>query len=234
MPDLFKDGVLNMSTEPLGPSGAPLLWGDSAVNHWAVILALVLFVLELSDLIRLYPHLLRCLSRWKGNLDLEHSVSLARTRNTIALVTGLVCCLIADRWELVNPSFKMRLNPELHLLLTSGMVAGTLILRQLLYLASKFRSRTSEYAQTLRHTLYNYLILLTSVMLLTVLLLVALRVEDSVIRMVLYVECIVFYLVHLIYTGQILRSRCGTLATILYLCALEILPFGILIFACTL
>ena len=149
-------------------------------------------------------------------------------------MTGLVCCLIADRWELVNPSFKMRLNPELHLLLTSGMVAGTLILRQLLYLASKFRSRTSEYAQTLRHTLYNYLILLTSVMLLTVLLLVALRVEDSVIRMVLYVECIVFYLVHLIYTGQILRSRCGTLATILYLCALEILPFGILIFACTL
>ena len=234
MPDLFKEGVLNMSTEPLGPSAGAPLWEECAVNHWAVVLVLVFFVLELADLIRLYPDLLRCLGRWKGNLDLEHSVSKARTRNTIALVSGLAMCLVADRWGLVAPSFKLVLPAEWQLAVTSGLIVGTVLLRRLLYLGSNFRSLTSEFSQTLRHTIYNYLILLVSLMLVSVVLMVALKVPDTAARAVLYVEAALFYVIHLVRTGQILRSRFGTLATILYLCALEILPVGILIFACTL
>ena len=223
-----------MSTEPVGASGAGLQWGDCAVNHWAVVLAVFLFVLALTEFFRLYPHLLRCLSRWKGNLDLEHSVSLARTRNTLALIAGLAFCIMADRWEMVAPSFKLKLIPELHLPVTIALLAGTVALRRLLYLASKFRSLVSEFALTLRHTLYNYLILLVTLMIISGLLMIVLKVPDNVIRLVFYVESAVFFLIHIVSTGQIMRSRCGSLATILYLCALELLPFGILIFACTL
>lgn len=222
-----------MSTEPLASAGGPLQWADCAVNHWAVVFAIIVFVLSLPDIIRLFPHLLRCIPLWKGNLDLEHSVSMARTRNYIALAAGLAFCIIADRWGLVAPSFKLRLAPEWQLPVTVGLVAGTALLRSLGYLASPFRSRTSEFSSTLRHTILNYLILLVVLMLASAVLAVAVRMQDIVVQSVLYIECAAVFLLHLMRTGQILGSRYGSLATFLYLCGLEILPVGILIFVCT-
>lgn len=233
MPDLFKSGTLDMSTEPLQYVADTLRWGDVMVNRIAVMVTIILLILELPDLIRLYPQLLRCLSRWKGNLELEHSVSLARTRNNVALVAGVAMCLIADRWMLANPSFRMDVPAALRLAVTAALLMGTALLRRLVYVATKFRSLTNEYASTLRRTVFNYLILLVSLMLVTVLAAAAFRAPDAVVRNVLYAECAVFYLVHLIRFTEILRSRCGILATFLYLCALEILPVGILIFTCT-
>jgi hypothetical protein len=234
MPELFKGGLLHMATDPLAQSGAPQLWADCTLNRWAVVVALILLIIELSEILRIYPHLLRCLSRWKGNADLEHSVSLARTRNTVAFVFGIIFCIIADRCGLVAPTFKLRLPPGWQLAVTTGLIAGATLIRRIAYLCSKFRSSTSEYAMTVRHSIYNYLILLTTLIFLSVLVMVPLHAPDTLARAVLYAECAVFFLLFLIRQGQILRSRCGTLATILYLCALEILPVGILIFACTL
>lgn len=234
MPELFRAGELNMSTAPLEAAGDPAAWADCAVNHWAVVLTLVVLVLGLSDLFRLFPHLLRCMPLWKGNLDLEHSVSMARTRNYIALAAGMAFCIMADRWGLVAPSFKLRLPAEWHLPVATGLLAGFIFLRWLAYMASPFRSRTSEFCTTLRHTIFNYIILLVALMLASVVIMVALHLQDGVVQVVLLVEAALFYLLHLVRSGQIFRSRYGSLATILYLCALEILPVGILIFVCTL
>lgn len=234
MPDLFRGGTLDMSTEPFSRIAGELQWGDILVNRIAVMTTLVLLILEIPDLIRLYPQLLRCLSRWKGNLELEHSVSLARTRNNVALVAGISVCLIADRWSLADPSFRQAAPAELKLAITAALLTGTVVLRRLIFIATKFRSLTSEYASTLRHTFFNYLILLTSLVLVTALAAAALRLSDGTVRHILYAEGAVFYLIHLIRSMQILRYGCGILATFLYLCALEILPVGILIFTCTL
>lgn len=234
MPDLFRGGTLDMSTEPFSRIAGELQWGDILVNRIAVMTTLVLLILEIPDLIRLYPQLLRCLSRWKGNLELEHSVSLARTRNNVALVAGISVCLIADRWSLADPSIRQAAPAELKLAITAALLTGTVVLRRLIFIATKFRSLTSEYASTLRHTFFNYLILLTSLVLVTALAAAALRLSDGTVRHILYAEGAVFYLIHLIRSMQILRYGCGILATFLYLCALEILPVGILIFTCTL
>ena len=234
MPDLFRGGTLDMSTEPIRHVAEELQWGDIMVNRIAVMTTLVLLILSIPDLIRLYPQLLRCLSRWKGNLELEHSVSLARTRGNVAFVAGIAVCVIADRWSLVDPSFRQAAPMSLELAITAGLLMGTVLLRRLIFVATEFRSLTSEYASTLRHTIFNYLILLTSLLLVTVLVAAALRLPDEPVRKVLYTECAVFYLIHLVRSVQILRSRCGIIATILYLCALEILPVGILAFTCTL
>lgn len=234
MPDLFRGGTLDMSTEPFSRIAGELQWGDILVIRIAVMTTLVLLILEIPDLIRLYPQLLRCLSRWKGNLELEHSVSLARTRNNVALVAGISVCLIADRWSLADPSFRQAAPAELKLAITAALLTGTVVLRRLIFIATKFRSLTSEYASTLRHTFFNYLILLTSLVLVTALAAAALRLSDGTVRHILYAEGAVFYLIHLIRSMQILRYGCGILATFLYLCALEILPVGILIFTCTL
>ena len=233
MPDIFNPGTLEMSTEPLSGGVVAQVWSDCLPNRIAVLVALALLVIELLDILMLVPHLVRCLPRWKGNIELEHSVSLARTRNTVALVCVVVFCLVADRYRLLDPSWKALLPYEWGLAVTAGLVSALFLLRYLIYLATPFRSKTSEFSATLRHSIFNYFILMTLIAVLLALLLSACRVRDVAIRDVLYAEVAMFYALSIIRTGQILASRYGEFITILYLCALEILPLGILILTCT-
>ena len=223
-----------MPTEPLEYSAVGLLWGDCMVNRIAVLSIMILLILEFSDLFRLFPHLFRCVVIWKGNLELEHSVSLARTRNTVSLVLAAVLCIVCDRWGVISPSFKTALPAEWQLAVSTALIAGYVLLRRLLYLASKYRTMNNEFAATLRHSVYNYQILLSVLMLVSGLLLKAFRVPDASVRIVLLIEAAAFALLHLVRSGQILSSRCSIFSTFLYLCALEILPLGVLIFVCTL
>ena len=61
----------------------------------------------------------------------------------------------------------------------------------------------------------------------------AFKVPDGTVRAILWTEVALAGFLSLLRTGQILRSRYGVFATILYLCALEILPVGLLILTCT-
>lgn len=232
MPDLFKGGSLEMSTVPLPQEAASVAWGDCIVNKVVVIFVLIIFLISLADLFTVFPHLLKCISRWKANLELEHSVSLARTRNNVALVTALVLCLVADRWGLVSSSVRQGLRPEWQLAFTALLVGGYVLLRRLLYMISKFRSRNNEYASCLRNSMYNYQILLSLSMLVSSLALSAFRVPSAAIRVVLLVLAALFAALYLIRSSQIFAFRCNSFATFLYLCALEILPLGILVFVC--
>ena len=233
MPELFKEGILNMSTTPLLPSAGAQPWGEFFLNRVAVVLTVVLILIEIADLLRVFPQLWRYISRWKGNIEVEHSVSVARTRNTVALPSVLTIAMLSDYFRLINPGFGAVVAPSWHLLFTFGIIMLALLLRWLFYLCTPLRSKTSEYASTLRHVIFNYLILLSVLMLASALLLMALKVPSAVVRGVLLVESALVFLLHLRRTSQILSSRYGSLATILYLCALEILPVGILIFGCT-
>lgn len=233
MPELFYSSTLEMSLTPLSGVSAGLSWGDVLSNRIAIIAVLILLVLEIQDIIRVFPALLRCVPLWKGNLELEHSVSQARTRNTVSLVMGLLFCIVADRYSLCNPSFRAVAGPGWQLAVTAGLLAGTALLRRLFYLVSPFRSKTSEFACTVRHTFYNYFILFAALALLVCVALGAVRASDGTVRITLYVAAGLVYFLQLVRTGQILRSRYGLFATFLYLCALEILPIGILILTCT-
>ncbi|MBO4670326.1 MAG: DUF4271 domain-containing protein [Bacteroidales bacterium] len=234
MPELFREGILEMSTSPLLPSDGAQLWGHFLLNRIAVVAVVALMLIEISDLIRIFPQLLRCLSRWKGNVEVEHSVSVARMRNTITLPSVLAIAILANRFRLFNATFMAPVDPEWSLVVSVGIVLAVLFVRWIFYLCTPLRSRTNELALTLRHVIFNYLILLSVVMLVSALLLMALKVPSTAVRGVLLAECGLFYLLHLRRTSQILSSRYGSLATILYLCALEILPVGILIFVSTL
>ncbi|MBR5734237.1 MAG: DUF4271 domain-containing protein [Desulfovibrionaceae bacterium] len=233
MPELFSSSTLRMSTVPLSEAAGGMLWGDFISNRIALIAALALLVVELQDILRLYPALLRCVPLWKGNLELEHSVSQARTRNTVALVMAILFCILADRFSLFDPSWRALAAPWWQLGITAGIIAGAVLLRRLLYVISPFRSKTGEFACTVRHSLYNYFILYATLSLISGILASAFGAPDSAVRIVLVVEAAAVWFLHLLRTGQILASRYGVFATFLYLCALEILPAGILILTCT-
>ena len=233
MPELFQSSNLHMSLVPLDQAAGGMMWGEFLTNRVAVIIALVLLLVEILDIIRLAPALLRCVPLWKGNMELEHSVSMARTRNTVAIVLALMVSIVADRFDVLNPSWRALVPPMWRIAVTIGLMTAFALLRRLLYLISPFRSKTAEYACTVRHTFYNYFILFAVLMIVTGVLLGAFKVPDASVRAILLAEAAAVGLLSLLRTGQILRSRYGVFATILYLCALEILPVAALILTCT-
>lgn len=233
MPELFYQGVLQMSASPLAQTATELLWSEVVVNRIAVIVALALLVIEIRDIILLGPSLLRGIVIWKANVELEHSVNLSRTRNTVALVCGVLFCIIADRYSLLDPSWRAAAPAGLQLALTAAVIVGFVAVRDIFYLISPLRSRTSEFACTVRHAFYNYFILYVLLALVSTVILEAFGASAAVGRVVLTVEATLAYLIDITRTAQILSSRYGVFPTILYLCALELLPLGILILTCT-
>ena len=233
MPDLFNSGTLDMPVAPLEHAAAVIPWSGVTVNRIAVLVLIVLVLVSLKDVLLIFPSLLRCVPLWKGNLELEHSVSMARTRGWVALLAGIVFSVIADRYALLNPLWKEAAGPEWGIAITAALLLGTALLRDIIVLVTPMRSSNSEFAGCVRHSVYNYFILMVSLALVSALLCEAFRVPDSAARTVILVEVVMFYLLHLLRYGQILRFRCGIFATFLYLCALEILPLGILVLTCT-
>lgn len=233
MPELFYQGVLQMSASPLAQTATELLWSEVVVNRIAVIVALALLVIEIRDIILLGPSLLRGIVIWKANVELEHSVNLSRTRNTVALVCAVLFCIIADRYSLFDPSWRAAAPAGLQLALTAAVIVGFVAVRDIFYLISPLRSRTSEFACTVRHAFYNYFILYVLLALVSTVILEAFGASAAVGRVVLTVEAALAYLIDITRTAQILSSRYGVFPTILYLCALELLPLGILILTCT-
>ena len=231
--DIFREGTLEMSPSPLNPSAQALLWGDCVVNRILVVLSVLAFFILVADYLRLMPSLLDCLSRYRACVTLEHSVSKSRSRNALAAFSAAPFCLVADRYGLMMPSFWADAAPGWRFFLVLSLLAGFFLLRSVLYLVVRPKRLNSEELTAVRRCIFNFFILLTALAVLTVLALHVFHVSDGGMKAVLLVETGLFSAVHIARSGQILSSHSFGLPTFLYLCALELLPFGTIIFICT-
>ena len=118
----FTQGRLEMSAVPLpGPQDAAS-WGELLPNRIGIVLSIILVLLNLKDIIRLFPTLVYALDRVRGSIGLEYNVSKARMRNDIALVLALPFCLLIDRYALYRPQFWAWIPPMWSGLATIGLV----------------------------------------------------------------------------------------------------------------
>lgn len=227
--DIIKPGTLVMSAVPVPSTGDALAWGDLLVNRISVVAAIFLFILTLRDIIRILPNLLACIDRARANVSLEHSLNIARTRNLVAWETAFIFCLLADRYSLYSPGIWQLIPDGWKLPATVGILLTFILVRHLLFLLLKPIRVSQEGANTIHHTAYNCFIIATAVLLATAGALSVFHCPDHAIRSVLLWETAGLYFLTLIRTGQILNYYCNTFATFLYLCALELLPAGLLI-----
>ena len=107
---------------------------------------------------------------------------------------------------------------------TVGVFLAYLLLRTVCSALIRPPRLSGTAADAVRRSPWNYFILLTLLMLLTVGLLYIFRPSDTVVRITLYAETALFFLLSLLRSGQILASGFSGLTTILYLCGLELLP----------
>ena len=233
MADFFRQGSLEMQTSIPDAAASALQWGDFIVNRLSALVAVLLWLVIMMDYLRMLPQIWDCLSRWKGNISLEHSISQARTRNVLAMACALPFLLMADRFRMFDPDFWHFIPANLSLAATAGVLMAFLLIRRTLYAFIRRGKMSSEEYSALRHTLFNHFIIMVPLMLLAVGIMTLANVPDSTVRTVLLVMCLILWLGSFLRSGQILASRCTGFSTILYLCALEILPVGIMIFAST-
>ncbi len=228
--EAFRAGHLDM---PLAPSGSlPVpepLWADSPVNGILICLTAIAMVFLLSQLVELLPYLLGGVFRNKPAVDLEDSVRYARDRNTLAIVSIPAFVLVVSRFNLYDPAWLADFSAGVRTLLTLAVWCGFLLLRAVL-VAVAWQPRISRETYGLSaRTFYNFFILATLLLVLTVGVLTLVGGNPLSIKMICWVEMGVSYLLFLVRRTQILRNSCNQFTAILYLCGLELLPAGLVV-----
>lgn len=226
--DIFIQGKLEMSAVPVQEAAQVMLWDDFLLNRVLVVAAVLIGIAGLRDLLRLLPELLYCFSRPRASVSLEYNTSVVRMRNTAALISILPFCLLADRFGLFRPELWSAVPEEWSAPATVGVFLAYLLLRTVCSALIRPPRLSGTAADAVRRSPWNYFILLTLLMLLTVGLLYIFRPSDTVVRITLYAETALFFLLSLLRSGQILASGFSGLTTILYLCGLELLPAAVL------
>ena len=225
-------GTLHLPTErPAAPLGAA--WADAPEHGWMLIGAALLVLFIILELFKLMPAMTGCLLRSRGNLEVEHSISTARSRDICARGLAIPFLVMVDRYSLYDNSLVPGTDqPWLRLAVLLGFLAGFFLLRRIMHLGL-LRLRglrmNSEARSAVTHGIYNYYLCNVLVMLLSISILYVFAAGDSLIRWVLWAENAFFWLLAIVRESQILRGFCSTLATFLYLCGLELLPAGALI-----
>ena len=205
------------------------MWSEYPVNRWLVAVSAVLLLLYLNRFYTLVPYLARALSDWKGNLRLEASMQRIRDRNAIALCMIPPFCLISDRYSIITVRHLDFCPDGLRVLSVIGVFVLYLLVRWMLYrICSPGKDEASTY-KVAKSCEGNYFIMIVAVLLLSVGVLAVLNVKDHIVREILLYELGLLYLLALVGKAQILSSSCSPFTTFLYLCALEIIPTGLLI-----
>jgi hypothetical protein len=193
-------------------------------------ISILSIMLLMKTLVGIFPSLLASTVRWKESVNIEASAKLSRDRNLIATALAVPFCLIISNNNVYFPEYYNDIQSEGgRIWVTLSIFAGYLCLRRLLeliFLPKKANVQTYNYAN---RSAFTFFIILT-------LLLLALCGSMSVFSMdynsvkdaILWLSGAV-YILFLIRKSQIFISSYSIFAGFLYLCALEILPTGILI-----
>ena len=210
----FPNGRLWMSDEPLETLVRETSWSQDPVHSVIALLAIVLLIVSMRDYFILWTPILRCMVRAKANIEMEHSIQLARTRNRAALLMLLPMWLIAERFSLISERMWLSLAIMLGYLAAKRLVAEILLPSRL----------PSETRLAVRRALYTYGIVLALAMMLTTGMWALFHWSDGAMVWVFAAEAGATLLLSMVREGEILSATYHPLVSFLYLCALELIP----------
>ena len=222
-------GELVMGADAPAQGSVEVLWRTLPLNRWAVVAAAVIFLGNLLNYYHIYPEMAKCAYMWRRNISLENNIQLVRSRNLSCWASVLPAVLIASYYSLAGGQFVEQCPSQLRTLAVLGLGVAWVLLRQMLYLILGFRARGRQCWQAAHRSDYNFFVLLVSLLLVTeAVVLVGGTAAESARPAFLAVTGVV-YLLFFVRKYQILSSEYSHFTTFLYLCGLELLPTGILI-----
>ena len=199
------------------------------VFNIAVLVAFIIMLLFLRRLADIVPSLLACMIRWKENVNLEASVKLSRNRDDLALAMIIPFCLVAYRYGLYSPGFMDGLSENAVLGLYFVVFFSYLLLRFMAAMTFRPHKMSKKVFMTAVKSSSSFFIICTLIMLAAGGLMSFLDVPDSAVRSAMLWVSAVIYALCIIRKTQIFSTSCSVFIAFLYLCALEMIPTGILI-----
>ena len=198
------------------------------LESFMVLVSVLLGVLFLRNFLNIIPYLLDNFTRARGSVALESSVRVSRDRNIVALILIIPCIMVINKYGIYEPDLIKGADEDVHLMVVAGVFFLYLLLRFLLWLAFRPKRGGDNYAMA-RKSAYTFFILMGLLVLPTVGILNLFSVNPLTVRTIILIEMTVIYLVYFVRKAQILSLGCSSWTVFLYLCALEILPTGLLI-----
>ena len=194
-----------------------------------VLISLIIIITLLRRLVNIYPSLLACLIRWKESVNLEMSVKLSRDRNILAVALIIPFCLTVFRFGLYRPVFIERFCQTAQLGITIGIFVSYILLRWALTLICRSRtSRKSAYSTSVTAS-RTFFIILTLLLMAVGGIMSFIGTDPSAIKDAMIWISGAIYLLLLLRRTQIFASSYNFFTVFLYLCALEIIPTGVLV-----
>ena len=194
-----------------------------------VICAFLVVLLLLRQLVGIVPSLLACVIRWKESVNLEASVKLSRDRDSIALAMIAPFCLMAYRYRLYSPGFLDGLSENVLLCMYFAVFSAFLLLRFIAVITFRPHRMPKKVFATAVKTSSSFFIICTLILLAACGIMSVLDISDAEIRSAMLWISAATYMLALIRKMQIFSTSCSVFVAFLYLCALEMIPTGILV-----
>ena len=193
------------------------------------LISLLFIIAIMKRFVGFLPTVSACMLWWKENVNIDASLKVRRDRNLVAISLALPFCLLATRLKLFNPDFIKNMSEDAALGITIAVFIGYMLIREGISLAIRPRRINSNVWHAATTIEYTFFIPLVLTLLITggVMRLTPVSVETTKVAMFWISGAI--YLTFLVRKLQIFSSNCNLFSAFLYLCALEILPTGVLI-----
>ena len=193
------------------------------------LISVIAVMMLLKTIVSIFPSILASVIRWKENINIESSVRLSRDRDFSSYAMVIPFCLLAFRFRIYNPSFIANMPDNARLWSILGIFAAYLLLRKTAALLGRPHRMPQKTYQAAEKSANTFFIFLTLILLLTGSVSTFLDAPQEGIRTACIWLSALIYGLYLIRKAQIFMSSCSIFAAFLYLCALEILPTGILV-----
>lgn len=194
-------------------------------------LSLTAALIFLGTFLSIFPALVACLIRSKESINLEDSVALAHERDIVYYILIAPSALAIAYYNLLCIDVFDNFIPELRLLITLGIIAVLDGLKAILARIMEPRSINRKMYAAIKHCFRNFAAITALTALTAIGVMQLFNCETDTIKNVTLCIAGFGYLLFLIRKLQIFAYVRDIFSSILYLCALELLPTGLLIAA---
>lgn len=193
------------------------------------LISLLAVITMIRRLVGIFPSIMSCLVRWKENISLQHSLRTRTDRDIFATAMLVPFVLTAYRFRMYCPEFMQGINEDARLGLTFAVFAAYIALRVACKYTFRMHKTPNSTYETATDSVKTYFVIMTILMMVAGCISSVTDAPLAHIRTAMFWISGAMYLVFLVRKSQIFHSSCSLFVTFLYLCALEILPTGVLI-----
>ncbi|MGM9735114.1 MAG: hypothetical protein ACI3ZL_01750 [Candidatus Cryptobacteroides sp.] len=223
----FVSGICCLPDTP--PEVPDMSQGSSLTADILAIGSLLITILLLKKIVNIFPSLIACALRWKESCNLEASVKLSRDRDIIAFTMIIPFCLVVEHFQLYRPGYMDGLRESLRIAATAATFVTYIGVRLLAIIICRPKKSTVRTFATGCKASATFFILLTFILLIMGGVSGFIDLDPEFIKPAMLWVSAGVYVLFLIRSVQIFASSCSLFTAFLYLCALEIVPTGLLV-----